>query len=71
MILILPHQLTPEALIGVVDEYINREGTDYGHHDYTLSEKRRTVLTELERGTAVICFDPETESTSIILSDQL
>ena len=63
---ILPQQLSDTALEGVIDEFISREGTDYGHKDYSLEEKRRAVLAQLESGTAVICFDPDSESTSII-----
>ena len=31
--------LTRDALLGVVDDYINREGTDYGHRERTIDEK--------------------------------
>ena len=58
--------LTRDALLGVVDDYINREGTDYGHRDIRLDEKRAAVLAALESGRAVITYDPASQTTSIV-----
>jgi hypothetical protein len=63
--------LSSEALAGVVEEFVMREGTDYGHRDYTLDEKRARVLRALETGTAIITFEPDSNSTSIVMSDNL
>lgn len=57
--------LSPAALRGVVEEFVNREGTDYGWRERTLDEKVRDVMRQLERGEAVILFDPESRSTTI------
>lgn len=59
--------LSPAALRGVVEEFVNREGTDYGLRERTLDEKVRDVMRQLERGEAVIVFDPETRSTTIVV----
>ena len=64
-------QLSASALAGVIDEFIAREGTDYGHQDYSLEQKRQSVLNQLESGNACICYDPVTETTSIVDSDQI
>ena len=61
-----PDQLSPDALRGVVEEYVSREGTDYGHAEWSLEEKVRRVLQQLDRGEARIVFDPERESVSIV-----
>ncbi|MFN8642667.1 MAG: YheU family protein [Candidatus Binatia bacterium] len=58
--------LTPAALRGVDEEYVNREGTDYGARERTLDEKVRDVMRQLERGEAMILFDPESRSTTIV-----
>jgi uncharacterized protein YheU (UPF0270 family) len=63
---ISPDKLSAKALEGVIDDFISREGTDYGHKDYSLAEKRQAVLTQINRGSAVISFDAESETTSII-----
>ena len=64
-------ELSSEALEGVIEEFVMREGTDYGHRDYTLDEKRTRVLRALETGAAVITFEPDSGSTSIVMSEDL
>lgn len=59
-------QLSPDVLRGLVEEYVSREGTDYGHGEWSLEEKVRQVLQQLERGEARIVFDLERESASIV-----
>ncbi|MEZ5597814.1 MAG: YheU family protein [Pseudomonadales bacterium] len=60
-----PAQLSADALLGVVDNYILREGTDYGR-EYTLRQKREHVLTALRSGRAVIDFDPVSGSVNLL-----
>jgi len=58
--------LSAEALDGVIDDYVNREGTDYGHRDFDLQQKRDAVRRQLASGRAVITYDPSTQTTSIV-----
>lgn len=58
--------LSAAALRGVVEEFVSRDGTDYGLRERTLDEKVRDVMRQLERGEAVIMFDPATRSTTIV-----
>ena len=63
----IPHrELSQEALRGVVESFVLREGTDYGVRDYSLEEKIAAVMRQLDRGEAVIVFDPDTETVSIV-----
>jgi uncharacterized protein len=63
----IPYQaLSADALRGVIEEYVMREGTDYGHRDYRLEEKLAHVRAQLERGETVITFDPRTGSTTLV-----
>jgi len=59
-------QLSPEALRGVVESFVLREGTDYGAREYTLDEKVGHVMLQLQRGDARIVFDPHTETVQIL-----
>lgn len=63
--------LSAEALEGLVDEFITREGTDYGAREHSLEEKRSSVLRQLARREVVIVFDFESESTTIISRQEL
>lgn len=66
-----PSQLSPGALRGLVEEYVTREGTDYGHGDWSLEEKVAQVLRQIDAGEAKIVFDLETESASVVTSPEL
>ncbi|NNL67559.1 MAG: YheU family protein [Myxococcales bacterium] len=61
--------LSPDALRGVVEAFINREGTDYGRVERTLEEKVADVMDQLRSGEARIVFDPESESVTIVPTD--
>jgi uncharacterized protein YheU (UPF0270 family) len=58
-------QLSEQALNGVVEAFVLREGTDYGHADHTLADKCQRVLDQLHNGEAELCFDPESNSIDI------
>lgn len=68
MMIIVPKEaLSDAALDGIVDTFILREGTDYGHREHTMADKRRRVHAMLARGTAQICYYPESEHIDIEL----
>jgi uncharacterized protein YheU (UPF0270 family) len=59
-------ELSADALRGVVEAFVLREGTDYGAREYSLEQKVHHVLGQLDRGEAQILFDPGTESVQIV-----
>ena len=64
-------KLNPETLTRLIEEFICREGTDYGHHDYSLPEKVAQVRKQIDSGHTVIAFDPNTNSCTLASKDQL
>ena len=65
--MIIPYQqLSPEALKGLMEEFITREGTDYGHETPSLVQKVAQVERQLAAGDVVIVFEPATESVSLV-----
>lgn len=62
-------QLSLEALHGVVEEFVTRDGTDYGEVEIPLEIKMNQVLDQLKSGKAVIVFDPESETCNILKSN--
>ena len=68
---IAPEQLSPDALLGVIDAFVLQEGTDYGRDDVALESKRAAVLAQLTRGDVKIVFDPVTETVNIVPSRDL
>jgi len=63
----VPHrELSPDALRGVVEAFVLREGTDYGAREFTHEQKVQQLLDGLERGEVRILFDPATESVTLL-----
>ncbi|MGK0440445.1 MAG: hypothetical protein ACJA0N_000234 [Pseudohongiellaceae bacterium] len=63
-------QLSEQALSGLIEEFINREGTDYGEYEYSLDDKATQVRVALAEGKAVIVFDPVIETSTLMYKDQ-
>lgn len=65
--MIIPQSaLSADALIGVIKEFVLREGTEYGLNDVPLDTKVAQVQRQLDRGDVVIVFDSESESIDIV-----
>jgi uncharacterized protein YheU (UPF0270 family) len=69
--IILYEMLSVEALQGVIEAFVTREGTDYGTPDVSLATKVWEVRQQLDAGTAVIVYDEDTESCTIQPTNQL
>jgi uncharacterized protein len=66
--IVIPHtELSADALRGVLESFVLREGTDYGEREFSLDEKVAHVLRQLERGEAQVIFDAELESVDIVV----
>lgn len=59
-------KLSPEALEGMLDELVSRDGTDYGEVECSQDEKRLQLREALEAGRAVIAFCPTSESWTVL-----
>ena len=62
-------QLSSEALHGVIEEFVTRDGTDYGEVEVSLETKITQVLGLLKSRKAVIVFDQGSETCTILKSD--
>lgn len=63
----VPHaELSADALRGVAESFVLREGTDYGERDVSHEQKVAQVIRQLERGEARIMFDPLDSSVTIV-----
>ena len=59
-------KLSAPALEGIIEEYVLREGTDYGQSDFSLDQKKLDIKKQLERAEVQITFDPESKTCSIM-----
>lgn len=67
-LVVIPHtELSEEALRGVLESFVLREGTEYGEREVCLDQKVAQVTRQLQRGEARIVFDPGTETIDIVV----
>jgi uncharacterized protein len=65
---VIPYtELSEEALRGVLESFVLREGTEYGERDFSLDQKIAQVNRQLRRGEAQIVFDPGSETIDIVV----
>lgn len=57
--------LSEEVLRRLVEEFVTRDGTDYGDVEASLDQKVEQVLAQIDAGEVKIVFDPETESANL------
>ena len=58
--------LSPEALRGLIEEFVTRPGTDYGPREASLEQKVADVMKQLARGEVRIVFDPGTGTANVV-----
>ncbi len=66
--IVVPYtELSEDALRGVLESFVLREGTEYGERDVSLDQKVAQVTRQLQRREAQIVFDPETETIDVVV----
>lgn len=70
--MIIPHhQLDPETLQNLLEEYATRDGTDYGEREVSLEDKVASLRRQLQSKQVVIWFEPGEESVNLILAEDI
>ncbi|MBC7421160.1 MAG: YheU family protein [Bdellovibrio sp.] len=64
-------KISGDALAGLIEEFILREGTDYGKHEYTLEQKHEQIKKQLVAEKIFVVFDPAEESASIVRKENI
>ena len=70
MIEIPSERLSRDILGAVIEEYILREGTDYGVQETSLESKIKQVHRQIVQGDVLITFDPVTENCTLLTRNQ-
>ena len=60
------NQLKPDTLRTLVEDFITREGTDYGEVEVPLETKIMQVMSQLKKGEAAIVYDEKSETCDIV-----
>lgn len=57
------------TLSRLVEEFVTRDGTDYGSREIPTEQKASRAMAALQAGQAVVVFDPNTGSVTIVDAD--
>ena len=70
--IIIPYEkLSMQALEGLIEEFVTRDGTDTGYEKKSLVNDAAMVKRQLKRGDAVIVYDKSTKTSNIVSRDHL
>lgn len=70
--MIIPwEQLSPETLTSMIEEFVTRDGTDYGDVEVGLETRVEQIRSKLKQGVAVILFSQSTGRCNIVARDSL
>lgn len=64
-------QLKPTTLNRLIEEFVSRDGTDYGEQESSLADKSQQVYQQLVNGNATILFSENTGQCNIIPTELL
>lgn len=62
--------MPPETLTNLIEEFVTRDGTDYGDQEIPTATKVEQVRNQLKREDAFVVFDEVTESVSVMGKEQ-
>lgn len=62
--------ISAEALEGIIESFILREGTDYGHVEAAHATKLDQVRKQVARGDIKVVFDPNTETVGLMTKSE-
>lgn len=63
--------LAADTLNALVEEFVTRDGTDYGEQEIALDRKVTQVINGIKRKEYFILFDSEQESVHIVTRQQM
>ena len=63
--------LPPDTLHNLIEEFVTRDGTDYGDTEIHTATKVEQVREQLKKEQDFVVFDETTESVSVLSKEQL
>jgi len=70
--MIVPYnEISKEALQALIEDFVTRDGTDYGLEEMSMQEKSAHLLTLLESGKLLISYNEETQSCGLVSKETL
>ena len=63
-------KLSANIVQNLIEEFVLREGTDYGSTEVSLEKKKEQVSRQLENDEIKIVFDPDSETVTLMTVNQ-
>lgn len=68
--MIIPwQQISPDALNGIIEEFVMREGTDYGESEISFEQKKQNVKQQLNDGGIVLVYSELHETVNLMAAN--
>lgn len=64
------HQIAPETLRRMIEEYVSRDGADWGEIGCKLEDKVNQVLGQLKSKKVKVVFDIKSQTANLVTNDQ-
>nr|WP_040296742.1 YheU family protein [Alcanivorax hongdengensis] len=69
--MIVPWQeLAADTLDNLLQEFVTRDGTDYGEQEISTATKVEQVRRQLTKGQSLLVFDSATETVTVMTREQ-
>lgn len=69
--MIIPYnELSEEALQALIEDFVTRDGTDYGWDEMSRREKAEHLLALLKTGELLISYNEDTETCGLITKEE-
>lgn len=69
--MIIPYnELSAEALQALIEDFVTRDGTDYGLVEMSMQEKSAYLLDLLKKGDLLITYNDELQSCGLVTKEE-
>ncbi|MGD8785137.1 MAG: YheU family protein [Thioalkalispiraceae bacterium] len=70
--MIIPYNdLSEDALQALIEDFVTRDGTDYGQDELSTQDKAAHLLELLKKGELLISYNEESQSCGLITKQEL
>ena len=70
--MLIPYtELSAETLQALIEDFVTRDGTDYGQNEMSMQDKAERLMALLKKGELVITYNPDTETCGLVLREDL
>jgi uncharacterized protein YheU (UPF0270 family) len=70
--MIIPYsELSEEALQALIEDFVTRDGTDYGLDELSMQEKATHLLALLKTGKLLITYNEDTQTCGLVTKEEI